>query len=102
MGFHPEAEREMREARAFAARLGPIHVRRLEAEFKRSLIGMLYFPSAWPPYLFGTRRCFLAGLPYFFVYRKRRRVEVVALAITGNGRGCGGGGCQKICQSIAG
>lgn len=49
----------MREARVHAGRLGPGYAARLEAEFTRSLSAIREFPEAWPPYLFGTRRCFL-------------------------------------------
>jgi toxin ParE1/3/4 len=57
---------------------------RFDAEFERSLSGIMLAPGRWVRGPSGTRRFLLRGFPYFLIYRELdgQTIEILAVAHT--------------------
>lgn len=68
ISFHPEALRDIAEARLWYADAGERIVERFATELQNALERVEASPEAWSRYLAGTRAFPVRRFPYFVVY----------------------------------
>lgn len=85
-GIHPEARIEVLAALAYYDELDTQQGTSLAAELQKridtAVVQIAETPLAYPPYVFGTRRCLLRRFPYAIVFDTDPEVLVLALSHT--------------------
>ena len=79
--FHPAAAAELKQAAVWYRDRSPVAARSLLVELESALARILASPSRFPPYVAGSRRCFLPTFPFGVIYLSNDEcVLVLAIA----------------------